>query len=73
MRFSTHGEDSLRHWELLSFFIPLLPLRPLASRSKLSSTLVVPTERLVRARTPAFGHIGISMVIMVYGCKRALE
>jgi len=27
----------------------------------------------VRARTPAFGLIGIRMVIMVYGCKRGLE
>ena len=28
---------------------------------------------IVRARTPAFGLIGIRMVIMVYGCKRGLE
>jgi len=27
----------------------------------------------VRARTPAFGLIGIRMVIKVYGCKRGLE
>jgi len=27
----------------------------------------------VRARTPAFGLIGIRMVSMVYGCKRGLE
>jgi len=28
---------------------------------------------VVRARTPAFGLIGIRMVIKVYGCKRGLE
>jgi hypothetical protein len=27
----------------------------------------------VRARKPAFGLIGIRMVIMVYGCKRGRE
>ena len=30
-------------------------------------------EKCVRARTPAFGLIGIRMVIMVYGCKCGLE
>jgi hypothetical protein len=28
---------------------------------------------IVRVRTPAFGLIGIRMVIMLYGCKRGLE
>ena len=30
-------------------------------------------QHSVRERTPAFGLIGIRMVIMVYGCKRGLE
>jgi len=30
-------------------------------------------DNVVRARTPAFGLVGIRMVIMVYGCKRGLE
>jgi len=42
MRFSTRGEDSLRRWALLWHHIPLLPLRPSASRSTLSSSEVVP-------------------------------
>ena len=43
MRVSTRGEDSLRRWALLWHHIPLLPLRPHASLSKLSSSQVVPT------------------------------
>ena len=40
----------------------------------LSSSLSVYWQQMfVRARTPAFGLIGIRMVIMVYGCKRGLE
>jgi len=38
-----------------------------------TATLTVNVVINVRARTPAFGLVGIRMVIMVYGCKRGLE
>jgi len=41
--FSTRGEDTFQPWALLWHHIPLLPLRPRASRHKLSSSQVVPT------------------------------
>ena len=43
MRFSICGEDSLRCWVMLLHCTPLVPLRPRASRSKLSSSYIVPT------------------------------
>jgi len=42
-RFSTRGDGNIRRQALLWHLVPLLPLRPRASRSKLSSSLVVPT------------------------------
>jgi hypothetical protein len=52
-RFSAHGEDSLQCWALLWHHIPLLVLRPHASRSKLSSFQVVPTVQLFNTATNA--------------------
>ena len=34
---------------------------------------VTKTNMIVRARTPAFGLLGIRMVILGYGCKRGCE
>jgi len=52
-RFSTRGDGSLRRRALLWHLIPLLPLRPRASRSKLSSYLVVPTVQPSNTATNA--------------------
>ena len=52
-RFSTRGDDSLRRRALLWHHIPLLALRPHASRSKLSSFQVVPTVQPSNTATNA--------------------
>ena len=52
-RSSTRGDDTLRHRALLWHHIPHLPLRPRASRSKLSSSQVVPTVQPSNTATNA--------------------
>jgi len=52
-RFGTPGEDSLRRRALLWHLIPLLQPRPPASRSKLSSSQVVPTVHQSNTATNA--------------------
>jgi len=53
MRFSISDEDSLRCRVLVWYLIPLLGLRPHASRSKLSSSLIVPTVQPSNTATNA--------------------
>jgi hypothetical protein len=55
-RFSTRREDSVQHWALLWHLISLLPLRPCASRSKLSSPqLSQLCNHSTRLQTPSGG------------------
>jgi len=41
-RFITLGEDNIQHWAFHCHLVSLLPLRPPASRCKLTSSLVIP-------------------------------
>jgi len=54
-RLRSHGEDNLRRRALLWHLIPVVPLRPHASRSKLSSSHVVPTVQPSNMATNAKG------------------
>ena len=56
---STRGKESLRCWVMLLHHTPLISLRPRASRSKLSSSQVVPTVKPsnTATNTPSGGRI----------------